>query len=113
MCSFFAELKNLAAESLELLEAAIFDEDYQALFDLDVFGSLVGMFELNNMGLSIPSPLLPWLGTVSEQEESSAGNASSSTPILTGSKAFIAPHPFLIDHEEALRPVVLLLALST
>ena len=81
-----AELKELAADSLELLKAAIFDKDYQALFDLEVFGSLVGMFELNNMGLSIPSPLLQWLTRLSEHEQSTSKKYSSSSTILTGKK---------------------------
>lgn len=45
-----AELKDLASDSLNLLRAAIYDERFPALFDLDVYGSIVGMFELNNLG---------------------------------------------------------------
>jgi len=44
-------LKDLAQESLRLLRAAIFDECFAALFELDVYGSIVGMFELNNLGV--------------------------------------------------------------
>lgn len=46
-----AELKELASDSLNLLKAAIYDECFPALFDLDVYGSIVGMFELNNLGV--------------------------------------------------------------
>lgn len=46
-----AELKDLASDSLDLLKGAIFDERFAALFDLDVYGSIVGMFELNNLGV--------------------------------------------------------------
>ena len=53
-----AELKDLASDSLNLLKAAIYDERFPALFDLDVYGSIVGMFELNNLG----APPLPLLG---------------------------------------------------
>lgn len=81
----FAELKELAAESLELLKAAIYDKDYPDLFDLQLFGSLVGMFELNNMGLSIPSPLLQWLKTLDEHKNDPSSNASSSS-LMTGNK---------------------------
>ena len=45
-----AELKDLASDSLNLLKAAIYDERFPALFDLEVYGSIVGMFELNNLG---------------------------------------------------------------
>ena len=48
-----AELKALAQESLSLLQAAIYDERFPALFDLDVYGSIVGMFELNNLGITL------------------------------------------------------------
>jgi hypothetical protein len=45
-----AELRGLAAESLELLRAALYDERFPALFELPVYGSIIGMFELNNLG---------------------------------------------------------------
>lgn len=50
-CNTSAELKDLASDSLSLLKAAIYDERFPALFDLDVYGSIVGMFELNNLGV--------------------------------------------------------------
>ena len=43
----------LARDSLELLRAALFDARFADLFDLDVYGAILGMFELNNMGESI------------------------------------------------------------
>lgn len=45
-----AELRGLAEESLQLLREAIHDERFPALFSLDVYGSIIGMFELNNLG---------------------------------------------------------------
>ena len=45
-----AELKDLAQESLDLLRRAIFDERFPALFELGVYGNIIGMFELNNLG---------------------------------------------------------------
>ena len=45
-----AELRDLASDSLSLLKAAIYDQRFPELFDLDVYGSIVGMFELNNLG---------------------------------------------------------------
>ena len=44
------DLKDLAQESLSLLQAAIYDDRFPALFDLEVYGNLIGMFELNNLG---------------------------------------------------------------
>jgi len=52
-------LKDLAQESLSLLRAAIFDERFAALFELDVYGSIVGMFELNNLGMLAAGNALP------------------------------------------------------
>jgi hypothetical protein len=43
-------VKGLAAESLQLLRAALFDPRFPALFELPVYGSIIGMFELNNLG---------------------------------------------------------------
>jgi hypothetical protein len=43
-------MRGLAQESLALLSAALFDCRFPALFSLDVYGSIVGMFELNNLG---------------------------------------------------------------
>lgn len=57
-------LRDLASESLALLRRAIYDPSFDALFKLDVYGSLVGMFELNNLGFSITSQLGDWLQEV-------------------------------------------------
>ena len=77
----FAEVKSLAQESLELLRVALFDRRFPALFSLDVFGNIVGMFELNNLGLVVPSPLLQWLDLAQDSgEESAAGSSSSGVP---------------------------------
>ena len=48
--SYVAELRGTAEESLKLLSRAIYDERFPALFELDLYGSIVGMFELNNLG---------------------------------------------------------------
>ena len=39
------ELKDLAEESLHLLKEAIGDARCEALFELEVYGSIIGMFE--------------------------------------------------------------------
>ena len=44
-----AELRGLAAESLALLRAALFDARFPALFELEVYGAIIGIFELNNL----------------------------------------------------------------
>ena len=45
-----AELKGLAADSLALLRAALYDARFPALFELELYGAIVGIFELNNLG---------------------------------------------------------------
>ena len=50
-----AELRGLAEESLALLKEFLYDERFPALFDLEVYGSIIGMFELNNLS----KPLTP------------------------------------------------------
>lgn len=47
-----AELKDLAAESLGLLAAALPRQQaaFPALLSLPMYGALIGMFELNNLG---------------------------------------------------------------
>ena len=51
-CWGLSELKQLAGDSLQLLAAALSScaVQFPALFDLRVFGSIIGMFELNNLG---------------------------------------------------------------
>ncbi|MCO5602947.1 hypothetical protein L7F22_057088 [Adiantum nelumboides] len=40
-----------------LLKAAIFHADYAALFSLQIYGHIIGMFELNNLDLVVASPV--------------------------------------------------------
>uniref|UniRef100_A0A7S3VR10 SET domain-containing protein n=1 Tax=Dunaliella tertiolecta TaxID=3047 RepID=A0A7S3VR10_DUNTE len=57
--AFRQQLKELTAESLELMKpawpgvAALFP----ALMSMEVWGGLVGMFELNNLAMAVPSPV--------------------------------------------------------
>ena len=54
-----AELKGLAEESLAFLRAALYDARFPALFELELYGAIVGIFELNNTGrLAGPTELL-------------------------------------------------------
>ena len=50
-----AGVEELASDSLELLREFLYDERFPALFDLELYGSIIGMFELNNLSM----PLLP------------------------------------------------------
>ncbi len=52
-------LVALAARSLGLLSRALPGASalYPPLFSEEVFGSIVGMFELNNLSVSVPSPV--------------------------------------------------------
>lgn len=59
-----ADLQELASDSLELLKAFLYDERFPALFHLDVYGSIMGMFELNNLGKEEDSSQLDNLGNV-------------------------------------------------
>ncbi|KAK4368452.1 hypothetical protein RND71_012244 [Anisodus tanguticus] len=57
--SFRMQIKELAfmkfdlsvciVQSLQLLKAAIFDEECKPLFSLEIYGNIIGMFELNNL----------------------------------------------------------------
>ena len=46
-----ADLRGLAEDSLTLLKEFLYDERFPALFDLEVYGSIIGMFELNNLSM--------------------------------------------------------------
>ncbi|RAL41821.1 hypothetical protein DM860_009003 [Cuscuta australis] len=56
--AFRMQIKELADESLQLLKAAIFDHECEALFSLEIYGHIIGMFELNNLDLIVESPLV-------------------------------------------------------
>ncbi|KAJ0974792.1 hypothetical protein J5N97_016757 [Dioscorea zingiberensis] len=43
-------------QSLQLLKDAIFDNECAYLFSLEVYGHIIGMFELNNLDLVVASP---------------------------------------------------------
>ncbi|KAG2444943.1 hypothetical protein HXX76_001679 [Chlamydomonas incerta] len=67
---FREQLRALAADSLELLTAALHDSRFGPdLLTLEVFGSVVGLFELNNLGLSVGSPVEDFFLAVDEEEE--------------------------------------------
>ncbi|RZB76700.1 Histone-lysine N-methyltransferase ATXR2 isoform E [Glycine soja] len=55
--SFRLQIKMLAFESLQLLKTAIFDKECEPLFSLEIYGNIIGMFELNNLDLVVASPV--------------------------------------------------------
>ncbi|KAI5441878.1 hypothetical protein KIW84_011076 [Lathyrus oleraceus] len=55
--SFRMQIKELAYESLQLLETAIFDKECEPLFSLEIYGHIIGMFELNHLDLVVASPV--------------------------------------------------------
>ncbi|OEL12783.1 Histone-lysine N-methyltransferase ATXR2 [Dichanthelium oligosanthes] len=55
--SFRQQMRDLAFASLQLLKDAIFDPECAPLFSLDVYGHIIGMFELNNLDLVVASPV--------------------------------------------------------
>ncbi|KAK4777023.1 hypothetical protein SAY86_005711 [Trapa natans] len=56
-CAFRMQIKDLAFESLQLLRAAIFAKECAPLFSLEIYGHIIGMFELNNLDLVVASPV--------------------------------------------------------
>ncbi|KAL6766422.1 hypothetical protein ACKKBG_A35940 [Auxenochlorella protothecoides x Auxenochlorella symbiontica] len=66
-----AELRQqrheLCQTAADLLRRALWDPRFPALFHEDVVGCLVGMVELNNLDLVVPSPALAWYRWYQEQ----------------------------------------------
>lgn len=44
-----AELKERVHESLVILKAAIYREEYSSLFDLDFYAKVIGIIEMNSL----------------------------------------------------------------
>ncbi|XP_047334724.1 histone-lysine N-methyltransferase ATXR2 [Impatiens glandulifera] len=55
--AFRMQIKELAFTSLQLLKAAMFDKECELLFSLEIYGHIIGMFELNNLDLVVASPV--------------------------------------------------------
>eukprot|EP00877_Chromochloris_zofingiensis_P000067 jgi/Chrzof1/10060/Cz04g25210.t1 len=64
---FRAQIRELASDSLQHLKAAIYDPRFPELFYLQFYGSLVGMFELNNLAIAIPSPVELYINILGTQ----------------------------------------------
>ncbi|XP_073060880.1 histone-lysine N-methyltransferase ATXR2 isoform X2 [Primulina eburnea] len=54
---FRTQVKDLASESLQLLKEAIYEKECAPLFSLEIYGHIIGMFELNNLDLIVASPV--------------------------------------------------------
>lgn len=81
--SFRMQVKELANESLQLLKKAIYDEECEPLFTLDIFGHLIGMFEQNNLDLVVDSPLGDYFRYIDDLPQSDKKVAERSTrPIV-------------------------------
>ncbi|GAV81302.1 SET domain-containing protein [Cephalotus follicularis] len=55
--AFRMQIKELAFTSLQLLKEAIFDKECEPLFSLEIYGHIIGIFELNNLDLVVESPM--------------------------------------------------------
>lgn len=61
------ERHELCQTAADLFRRALWDPRFPALFHEDVVGCLVGMVELNNLDLVVPSPALAWYRWYQEQ----------------------------------------------
>lgn len=81
--AFRMQIRQLAFTSLELLKEAIFDKECELLFSLEIYGNLIGMFELNNLDLVVASPVEDYFLYVNELPESEKKKAEQVTqPLL-------------------------------
>ncbi|XP_057246912.1 histone-lysine N-methyltransferase ATXR2 isoform X2 [Beta vulgaris subsp. vulgaris] len=80
---FRLQFKELAFESLQLLKAAIFDAECAPLFSLEIYGQIIGMFELNNLDLVVASPVEDYFLYVDDLPQSPRKEVEAVTrPIL-------------------------------
>ncbi|KAG2493087.1 hypothetical protein HYH03_008750 [Edaphochlamys debaryana] len=67
---FRGQLRELAYDSLQLLSAGLADPRFgPEVLRLEVYGSIVGLFELNNLGVAVASPVEDYFLAVDEMEE--------------------------------------------
>ncbi|KAF8649563.1 hypothetical protein HU200_064257 [Digitaria exilis] len=77
--SFRQQIRDLAFASLQLLKDAIFDPECAPLFSLDVYGHIIGMFELNNLDLVVASPVEDYFIHIDDLPESEKEEAEKVT----------------------------------
>ncbi|XP_031383826.1 histone-lysine N-methyltransferase ATXR2 [Punica granatum] len=81
--AFRMQIKDLAFTSLQLLRAAIFDRECALLFSLEIYGHIIGMFELNNLDLVVASPVEDYFLYIDDRPSSEKEEAEKVTrPIL-------------------------------
>mmetsp|Transcript_4470 Transcript_4470/g.28487 ORF Transcript_4470/g.28487 Transcript_4470/m.28487 type:complete len:477 (-) Transcript_4470:337-1767(-) len=92
---FRNQLQKLAEDSLEMLRHALEEPAvrFPALFTLELWGNIIGMFELNNLDVSIPSPVEDYFLFIDELEEPERSKAMQITqPMLDAlDKAYDEP----------------------
>ncbi|KAH9318680.1 hypothetical protein KI387_020449, partial [Taxus chinensis] len=80
---FRKEIKELAWTSLQLLKGAIFEDESAPLFSLQVYGNIIGMFELNNLDLVVASPVEDYFIYIDDLPHSEKTEAEQMTrPLL-------------------------------
>ncbi|GAB2285290.1 Histone-lysine N-methyltransferase atxr2 [Dionaea muscipula] len=77
--AFRMQIKEIAWTSLQHLKAALFDEEYAPLFSLDIYGHLIGMFELNNLDLVVASPVEDYFLYIDDLPDSKKREAEALT----------------------------------
>lgn len=94
--AFRADMHALAEESLELLTAALVSRlpghcaAFPAALHPRVWGSLIGMFELNNLHLLVPSPVPAWAQDLDDAvDEGKLGAVAAA--------AALAAYPVVVD----------------
>ncbi|KAG5545510.1 hypothetical protein RHGRI_017865 [Rhododendron griersonianum] len=81
--AFRMQIKELAFTSLQLLKAAIFDKECEPLFSLEIYGHIIGMFELNNLDLVVASPVEDYFLYIDDLPQSEKKEAERVTrPVL-------------------------------
>ncbi|XP_066343930.1 histone-lysine N-methyltransferase ATXR2-like [Miscanthus floridulus] len=76
---FRQQIRDLAFTSLQLLKDAIFDPECAPLFSLDIYGHIIGMFELNNLDLVVASPVEDYFIHIDDLPESEKEEAEKVT----------------------------------
>ncbi|KAK9284278.1 hypothetical protein L1049_023448 [Liquidambar formosana] len=81
--AFRIQIRELAFTSLQFLKAAIFDKECESLFSLEIYGNIIGMFELNNLDLIVASPVEDYFLYIDDLPHSEKKEAEEMTrPIL-------------------------------
>ncbi|KAI3986584.1 hypothetical protein MKX01_014122 [Papaver californicum] len=76
------EIKELAFKSLDLLKKAIYDKECAPLVSLEIYGQIIGMFELNNLDLGVASPVEDYFLYVDDLPDKEKEEAERITPPL-------------------------------